>query len=93
MPIGKGKVTILNERVVSGKKTTPIFDHVYRDNTSDLEAAELRARQQFAHISRPDDVRGKRTRRGSLDAGTASLFSGSVVRGPNPSAPGSSGGA
>ncbi len=63
------------------------------DNTTDLYNQELKAKQQFAHISVPDDASGKRTRRGSFDSANSVLFSGTVVVAPTPGGPGSSGGA
>ncbi len=80
MPIGSGKVTVLNERFVSKQKVTPIARP--KDNTTDIENGVLAAHQQFAHISRPDDYSGKRSRRGSLDMGDATKFSGTVYIAP-----------
>lgn len=76
MPIGSGKVTVLNNKIAKKQKTTPVAH--YKDNTSDLEEAALRSHQQFAHIGKPDDGSGKRARRGSFDDSGVNLSGGTV---------------
>jgi hypothetical protein len=80
MPIKSGKVKVLNNRVAEHQKVTPIAR--LHDNTTDIEAGVLHATQQFAHIRVPDDATGKRTRRGSLDSGSAKKFTGTVITAP-----------